>query len=1044
MATRAEKQAELNRIKQEIAKMQAELARLEGFLADSRANPALADLVASQEQTIARTREIIATLEQRAADVAAQISALPEDTPPQSAAADVAVSGAASTQNPPVAPQSVNAAGTVATTPAQTVPTNAEKFNPAAQQTVGTDAALRPAERTQATPATVATPGAPPPTQSDDASSYGQTIALPNTSAGAAAPKDDQTDSSQTNPTRTRINEVFGGPARQIIPQENVLDKAASYTYNISLYMMSPAQYKKLLTSKQKIISGFQLLMSSGGAPAATAGAGPSAQFTASDEAAYTEYTTQLSKLGRNQFFPLDYYIDDVRLKSILSGKGTQSPHNVVEMSFRITEPNGISLLDNLYAATQQYVQLQSGTGAQNYAAQNYLMVIRFYGYDQNGNPVTNTDLTQNINGADGNKPIVEKFIPFQFTGIKFRVANKLTEYECTAVCPQNTINTGGGRGIIPYNIELTGTTLKDLLIGNLSFKTTNQVSDSSRNTAAATDSRRTDVSAATTDPRRTDQGPDKAPPNAVAAPSSTLVSGLTDALNRIQQDKKNRGVYQHADEYEIVIVDAELQNAKTQPPAMPGSPTNQKGVAMVTPQDAAQAKDGKKQSVNSAAKNVSIVAGTSIMQFLDQTIRNSSYIYDQQTKIPAVDKAGKLIDVPTGQAADALAWYRIGLEAEQGPYDELRNDYSYKIKYQITMYKVNGVKSDYFPASKFQGTHKLYNYWFTGQNNSVISLEQDYNYLYYIVVNTNQPTRTTGTTTDVREYEKRTFQPRSGQSDQMGQNGAVAGGEPGANAADYLYSPADQSRIKMTIVGDPAWIQQGEVWAGIQGLKVYSNAFLADGTINFENQEALFEVAFNKPVDYDLSTGLMDPGTNNYESNRATGNGGAPRQRYVYKAVEVTSTFSRGKFTQDLEGVLLTFPLPKATTQPTQDNTRETTADANANETAKLLRQQNTALRQTPTVAASSVVGTVPTTSVAKGTQQLLNPATRADAPSVSQLQASPAYIAARRAGATPSAALDAARAAFASGTNNFSGSALPGIRTGTFGGIVKDGNPG
>jgi hypothetical protein len=1019
MATASELQAEIARLRERLRIAQNGLASLNRNLQ-------------SNQTILARYANEVATIPGQIAGLEAQLSALLK--PPQSAASSVATGGAAAAQNPAVAPQSVNAAGTVAATPAQTVPTNAEKFNPAAQETTGTNDPLRTAERTQATPATVATPGAPPPTQSDDASPNGPTIAVPNTSAGSAAPKDDQTDSSQTNPTRTRINEVFGGPGRLIVPQGNVLDKAASYTYNISLYMMSPAQYKKLLNGKQKVISGFQLLMSSGGAPAAAAAAGPSSQFTASDPntnvGGAVEQTSQLSKLGRNQFFPLDYYIDDVKLKSILSGKGTQSPHNVVEMSFRITEPNGISFLDNLYSATQQYVQLQSGTGAQNYAAQNYLMVVRFYGYDQNGNPVTNSDLAQDINGADGIKPIVEKFIPFQFTAIKFRIANKLTEYECTAVCPQNTINTGGGRGVIPYNIELTGTTLKDLLIGNLSFKTTNQTSD--RNTAAGTD------------PRRTDQGPDKAPPNAIAAPSSTLVSGLTDALNRIQQDKKNRGIYQHADEYEIVIVDAELQNAKTQPPAMPGTPTNQKTVAMVDAQDAAQAKDGKKQSVNSAAKNVPVVAGTSIMQFLDQTIRNSSYIYDQQTKIPTIDKSGKLVDMPTGQAADALAWYRVGLEAEQGPYDELRNDYSYKIKYQITMYKVNGVKSDYFPTSKFQGTHKVYNYWFTGQNNSVISLEQDYNYLYYIVVNTNQPTRTTGTTTDVREYEKRTFQPRSGQSDQMGQNGAVAGGEPGANAADYLYSPADQSRIKMTIVGDPAWIQQGEVWSGIQGLKVYSNAFLPDGTINFENQEALFEVAFNKPVDYDLSTGLMDPGTNNYESNRATGNGGAPRQRYVYKAVEVTSTFSRGKFTQDLEGVLLTFPLPKAQSTQTQDSKREPPVATNENETAKLLRQQNIALRQPPAVVATSVTGTVPITSVAQGTQQILNPPTRADAPSLSQLQASPVYIASRRAGATPSAALDAARAAFASGTNNTSGSALPGIRTGTFSGIVKDANPG
>jgi len=34
--------------------------------------------------------------------------------------------------------------------------------------------------------------------------------------------------------------------------------------------------------------------------------------------------------------------------------------------------------------------------------------------------------------------------------------------------------------------------------------------------------------------------------------------------------------------------------------------------------------------------------------------------------------------------------------------------------------------------------------------------------------------------------------------------------------------------------------------------------AFLPDGTINYERQEALFEVGFNKPEDYDLDTGLM------------------------------------------------------------------------------------------------------------------------------------------------------------------------------------------
>jgi hypothetical protein len=47
--------------------------------------------------------------------------------------------------------------------------------------------------------------------------------------------------------------------------------------------------------------------------------------------------------------------------------------------------------------------------------------------------------------------------------------------------------------------------------------------------------------------------------------------------------------------------------------------------------------------------------------------------------------------------------------------------------------------------------------------------------------------------------------------------------------------------------------------------------------------------------------------------------------------------------------------------------------------------------------------------------------------------------YIQARRNGATPQAALDAARATFAAGTNNAGAFALPGIRAGTQR-IVKD----
>jgi hypothetical protein len=110
-----------------------------------------------------------------------------------------------------------------------------------------------------------------------------------------------------------------------------------------------------------------------------------------------------------------------------------------------------------------------------------------------------------------------------------------------------------------------------------------------------------------------------------------------------------------------------------------------------------------------------------------------------------------------------------------------------------------------------------------------------------------------------------------------------------------------------MTIVGDPAWLQQGEAFAGFSSSNPSWGAFLADGTINTDAQQVMFEVSFNTPRDYNLSTGLIaqnsDGATqkqNNYQAQTAA------QQSRVYRAIEVVSDFAKGKFTQLLKGKLI------------------------------------------------------------------------------------------------------------------------------------------
>lgn len=691
---------------------------------------------------------------------------------------------------------------------------------------------------------------------------------IPNANAGTdAAVRKTNTARDDNTITDQVANSLRESNADRIIPQDNILSQYASYTYNISIYIMSPKDYNEIVRTKKFKIPGRQLLLSSGGAPAASAqGTGP-----AGGETGVTGISNQAqaeATAGRNQFFPLDFFINDVKLTSLQPGKGTRSPHSNTALSFKITEPNGITFLDNLHAACRAY------TGPnQNYASQNYCMVIKFFGYDDTGKMVQARGLDTGTGGA-----VLEKWIPFQFTGIKFRIANRLTEYDCSAVCVSNNIATGQARGVIPYNVEINAATLKEVLSGNAQLRTAAPAAGA-------------------------------APAKASAAPKTTITAGLVQALNQYQerlingQDefaKDGDSVFEVADVYNIEFTDPELENTSVLPPGKPDKSL----LSTVLVKTARQALFGPAQTAPAGSKTVSATAGTSIIQFLDQTLRNSKYIYDQQLKIVNPDGTE---EKQKNDNFQGINWYRIGVKTEPIKYDRKRNDYAYKITYIVSPYQVTEVKGPYFPSTKFRGTHKKYLYWYTGLNTEVLSYEQDFNYLYYIVVNSGQ--KPPDTSLDFRDQSKRSFQTRSNESDQ---GAAGKTNEPGANAAEQLYSPGDLARAKLSILGDPAWIHQGEFWFGATEGTTSQQVFFPDGSINTEIQEPLFEIGFNKPVDYNLQSGRMEVGSTDLGANRYIANdggNGAATQSYIYRAVTVVSTFSGGRFTQDIEGVLVTFP---------------------------------------------------------------------------------------------------------------------------------------
>jgi hypothetical protein len=658
--------------------------------------------------------------------------------------------------------------------------------------------------------------------------------------------------------TTTAATQTFGNVFGEgsITPQDNVLDQYASYTYQASVYLMKPEAFSAMVKNRKFTPSGSQLLFQSGGAPVG----------------------------GRNPFFTNDYYIDKIELKSTAMGKGTNAAHNVNTIKMTLVEPNGITLLSNLDKAVEQY--LGSESKKKNFASAIYLLVIKFFGYDANGNLVQagkSTGVT-NPSGGEGAKANVEKYYPMAINKINFRVANKLVEYEIEATAPQYNIAVGQSRGTIPYNVELSGMSVKEALAGS------SEVGPSTTTTA----------NTLTEEERQAQDGngdsPPSAPPKASAAPSPklTIRKGLMEALNQYQKDLVDRKIYTVADVYSVEFTDTSIEQAKITVPGVDFKNTS--------PQIAKTAADKalpEKQAVDPNARILTITAGQQIVQVIEQAVRNSDYIR-KQAKDTVKENTQK--QEPNSSTKKDVTWFKINVQATPIKYDPKRNDYAYNVKYIISPFRLVATNSNYFTQPQYRGAQKRYNYWFTGQNTQVLSYEQQYNAAYTYVLSGG--TQTTANTTNA----KTVYQPRSGQTSQ---GADLRTNEPAANLADSLYNPADLAEARLTIVGDPAWLQQGEASFSAPGKGSFNaSAFLPDGTINMDSQQILFEVVINTPTDYDLSTGLMD--VNNRNNNQINNQGKPLNESYAYIMNECVSEFVKGKFTQNIKGTLLQRTTPK------------------------------------------------------------------------------------------------------------------------------------
>jgi hypothetical protein len=911
-------QAALAQAQDTLPRIERALSRAEASGDTARAAQAQTDLgatrrdIATLQNTLSREQANLAQTESAIRQAEADIAALESTPTPSAPSQPVQQQIQQQEPNNPIRPppQTLDQ-GRIITPAARTAPSNA--VTQPTQNTGDTDVNTNPPVRTLSQTQSVNTytsqaisgptsfapidPGEIPGVTVSD---RGQTDPgfVPNGAINPGAGAQD--DSGATSVQRTQAEANANGEALvtdgPITPQPNVLDRFANYTYQASVYMMTPAQLETFQNQNRKSVSGYNLLFQSGGAPLNQQGPQQPAGQPQED--------------GRNPYFDLDFYIDSITIENSLFGKDTGASHSVATLKFTVIEPNNITLIDRLYAAAQDLAP-KDATGAINYAAVVYLMVIRFYGYDINGKiqRVGAADPRTGLTDADA---MVEKFIPFRIKFINWSVGSKLVTYEFDCAPQDQLIALGTRRGSIPADVEISGATVETMLSGARPYT---GLSPAAATPGASTSTQPNQSDAETLRLARQNAAASAATPgNASAAPSNgrkSIKQGLITAMNEYQQQLVQKGIYNYADEYEIVFANgAEAIAAATV--TKPAKKVNKKATpAAPAPSRQPSSASPDKQSMDTTGRNFGITAGMPVVQAIDLIIRNSNYITDQATVV---------IDESTGQPVPnpksntrGMRWFNILMQATQLQYDEKRNDFAYRVRYIIVPYTPQDFTSLYFPPAQFRGVHKRYPWWFTGENTQVLDYTATFNNLYSLTV--TAATIEGGALDELRKKQSSSmrdipfyqYQARSTESEA---GAGTKANEVAANAAEYLYNPSDNAEAKVRILGDPAWIQQGSITGGVSARSLSYQPFEPDGSINFDTNDVMFEIVWQKPEDYDTGTGLADP----YGKTQKTFGDRQPIQSVVYRTRSVTSEFRGGKFEQVLNGTLYTYPIPEGT----------------------------------------------------------------------------------------------------------------------------------
>lgn len=680
-------------------------------------------------------------------------------------------------------------------------------------------------------------------------------------------------------------------------PLPNPLHRYASYTYGLSLHMLTKDDYNKIV-NEHDYNPNRVIIASAGRNNAAT--------------------------FRRAPYFDVDFYFENLDIQTLIGLNEHSRATNAIDISFNIIEPYGITLFNRIIKLTNE-INPQS----ENYLDQPFLLQIDFFGIDDTGEII-------------GVIPNQTKRIPIGLMKFDIKVSGKGAEYSVRAR-PYHHSAFDIATVQTPAHFEVSSgsvsaffrSTEAEIAATSAEFNQQRELEQTQilRNYTGAgggyigPDGQITYVNSALTTPASR-----AAAANIATGDPIYKVKSYGTAINAWQKYTKTQNKVKAPDEYYFEFPTVTLSDGTLKSVGDGKFDLADKLGADRTPMiDVANTAAHRKGTglgieildVDYNTKIFSINIGTSIEQVLNYVIRNSSYILKQMA-VPEegdinpqayADKREEYKDKP-------LLWYKIIPTVKLGDFDTIRNQWARKITYIVVPYEVYNAKSSTAPQGKWNDPLKVYNYIYTGKNDDLLEFNIEFNALYYNAVTAYRGNLSSIKGIDSKEEEKvknpqsydgipnaanaimpikekpQTFDSRARATG--GSNTATAAAAVDTEQSLYTASRADMLQADIKIIGDPMYIKQDDVFYSPTSDAITTvsgdSRLIANGSLRMDNREVYIQINYNTPSDIDESTGMMkfDSG---FLQSLFSG---------MYRVLSVNSTFSGGQFVQTMTTVRL------------------------------------------------------------------------------------------------------------------------------------------